>query len=235
MQKTLLQIVQDILNDMDSDSVNSITDSEEALQVAQIVRTSYEKLITSRDDWPFLRTLTTLTGLGDTSNPTKMRMPTSMSKVYWVKYNKNDVAYLSPKDFKDLLDNRTEQSGVVNSSGYIINADPSYWTTYDDDYIYFDGYDSDTDSTLQQSKSVVYGIVLPSWTVDDSFVPTLPEKMFPTLIADAKGTAFLDLKQQANAKEESFAGRSLARFQNAAYRADKAEPTYNQNVNYGRK
>lgn len=232
---TLLEMVQDILNDMDSDPANSIDDHEEAAQVAQIVKTAYYKLITTRDDWPFLRTLTNLTGLGDTSNPTKMRIPTGVNKVYWVKYNKKDVSYLDPKDFKDLLDARTEESGVVDSSGYILNADPLYWTTYDQDYIYFDGYDSDTDSTLQQSKSAVYGIQVPSWTHSDSFTPTLPPKMFPTLLADAKGTAFLTLKQQANQKEEDYAVRGRVRFQNAAYKADNAEPSYNKRVNYGRK
>lgn len=228
-------MVQDILNDMDSDSVNGIDDTTEASQVAQIVKTSYFKLVNSRDDWPFLRTLTTLTALADTSNPTKMQIPSSLNKVYWIKYNKKNVEYLPPADFKHIVDTRTEQSGVVNSSGYIINADPSYWTSYDDDYIYFDSYDSDTDSTLQASKSAVYGIAVPSWTHSDGFTPTLPEKMFPILVADAKSTAFLVLKQQANQKEEDFARRGKNRMQNSAYRVDAGESKYNTGVNYGRK
>lgn len=232
---TLLEMTQDILNDMDSDPVNAIEDTDESMQVAQIVRTAYDKLVTSRDDWPFLRTLTALTGLGDTDHPTKMRIPTGLNKLYWVKYNKKNVSYLSPKDFQDLLDTRTAQASVVDSSGYILNADPLYWTTFDQDYIYFDGYDSATDTTLQESKSTAYGIVVPSWTHTSGFTPTLPPKMFPTLLADAKGTAFLTLKQQANPKEEAYARTGLARFQNAAYKADNAEPAYNTEVNYGRK
>lgn len=232
---TLLEMVQDILNDMDSDPANSIDDTVESGQVAQIVKTAYFKLVTSRDDWPFLRTLTQLTGLGDTSHPTKMRIPTGMNKIYWLKYNKKDVSYLEPKEFKDLLDKRTERADVVDADGYGLNVDPSYWTSYDDDYIFFDSYDSDADSTLQQSKSSCYGILVPSWTHSDSFTPTLPAKMFPTLLADAKGTAFLALKQQGNAKEESYAAKGMVRFQNSAYKNDKAEPTYNNDINYGRK
>ena len=41
MKLTLLEMVQDILSSMDSDEVNSITDSTEALQVARIIRDSY--------------------------------------------------------------------------------------------------------------------------------------------------------------------------------------------------
>lgn len=232
---TLLEMTQSILNDMDSDSVNSIDDTEESAQVVSIIKDAYFKLITVRDDWPFLRTLSSLTGLGDVDNYTKMRIPTGMNKVYWVKYNKKDVSYLPPKDFKDLLDSRVETTDVVDANGYGINVDPTYWTTYDQDYVYFDSINLDDDSTLQESKSVIYGIVVPSWSNDNSFVPTLPPKMFPTLLADAKGTAFLALKQQANAKEEDYALKGRTRFQNAAYKADKAEPTYNDNVNYGRR
>lgn len=50
---TLLDIVQDILSDMDSDTVNSITDSVESLQIAQIVKTTFFEIITE-GEWPHL-------------------------------------------------------------------------------------------------------------------------------------------------------------------------------------
>jgi hypothetical protein len=37
---TLLEIVQDILSDMDSDEVNSINDSVESLQLAQMIKST---------------------------------------------------------------------------------------------------------------------------------------------------------------------------------------------------
>lgn len=235
MQKTLLQMTQDILNDMDSDSVNSIDDTQESVQVAQIIRTTYEKLLAARDDWPFLRTLSQLEGLGDVNNPTKMRIAENVMKVEWIKYNKKDVTYLDPKTFKDLIDSRTEEVGVVDAGGYVLNADPRYWTSYDEEYVTFDGYDSNVDATLQQSKSAVYGIVEPVWEHEDAFIPTLPPKMFPALIADAKGTAFLALKQQAQAKEEEYARRSFSRFQSTARTTRQSDPKTNQHVDYGRK
>jgi hypothetical protein len=188
---TLLQMTQDILNDMDSDPVNSIDDTEESTQVHQIVKTTYFNIASLRD-WPFLRTLTTLTALSDVDNPTKMQIPVNTNKIFWVKYNKKDVQWLSPKDFRDLIDARNTDASDVDANGYITSKDPTYWTSYDDNFVFFDSYDSDEDTTLQESKTSVLSQVAPSWTATDGFVPTLPEKMFPTLVAAAKATLLLN-------------------------------------------
>ena len=45
----LLAMTQDILSDMDSDDVNSINDSVEALQVAQIIKTTYYNIIDGKN------------------------------------------------------------------------------------------------------------------------------------------------------------------------------------------
>src|SRR3990167_137743 len=230
---TLLDMVQNIMGAMESDKVNDIASTEESQSVAEVIKETYFDLISSRD-WPFLKIYQGLTALGDVSNPTKMRFPTTVNKVYWLKYNKKDVTYLEPKEFRDMLDLRTVQASVVDSNGYMLNSDPVYWTTYDDDYVYFDGYLSTTDSTLQASKSTGYMLTIPTWTLSNTFVPTLPEKMFPTLLADAKSTCFLNFKQISNAKEERKAQRLRVRMQNEAWKNDKGESNYNTNVNYGR-
>lgn len=235
MKMTLLEMVQSILNDMDSDPVNDVSGTTESDQVLSIIKDTYFKLITSRDDWPFLGTRTQLTGLGDTSNPTTMKIPDGINSVMWIKYNKKDVGYMKPKDFQDLLDQRVEQTGVVDANGLILNNDPTYWTSFDDTNVVMDGYDSSTDSTLQGSKSVVMGQIIPTWTPSNDFIPTLPDKMFPVFLADAKGTAFLTLKQQGNAKEESFAQKGKDRMAVIARRVTASEPRTNDDVNFGRK
>jgi hypothetical protein len=231
---TLLEMTQRILSSMDSDSVNSIDDTIESLQVADIIKECYEDLITQRD-WPFLRQLTALTALADTTQPSTMRLPENMNKALWIRYDRKAVTYMPPEDFQAMIDGREEQADVVDADGIILNRDPLYWTSFDDDYIVFDSYDSTVESTLQASKAKVYGVVSPTWTVSDDFVPTLPAKMFPTLLADAKSTAFLQLKQQANAKEEAKARRGKARFQSEARRVDKAEHLTDGGIDYGRK
>lgn len=230
---TLLQMTQDILNDMDSDPVNSISETEESLQVAQIIKTTYFSLISQRD-WPFLRTLSALTGLGDTSNPTRMQIPTTSNKIKWLKYNKKDVCYLEPKKFLDLIQSRVALAGVIDANGYGLDRDPSYWTTYDDEYVVFDAYDLATETTLQTARSSAYLVLVPTWTASDGFIPLLPERMFPTLLAAAKATSFAVLKQVANPGAESIAARGIIRAQSESYKTEDGEPKSNK-INYGRK
>lgn len=230
---SLLDMAQDIANDIEADAFNSIADTTESAQIAQIVKTCYFEVM-SRKDWPFLQQKTAFTGLADTTNRTRMLMPEGMNKVFWVKYNGKDVTYIDPKEFQDLLDGRVETDDVVDEDGYIINADPLYWTTFDDNYVVFDGIDLDEDDTLQTSKCVAFGIVAPSWTHTDAFVPTMPEKMFPAFLAEAKSTAFLALKQQPNAKEEKKAQSGLSRMRNESWRTNDAETKTNSKINYGR-
>ena len=51
MTKTLLDITQEILSEMDSDDVNSISDTVESEQVANIVITVYRDMMSNRN-WP---------------------------------------------------------------------------------------------------------------------------------------------------------------------------------------
>lgn len=232
MKLTLIEMVQNILSAMDSDDVNDVSATVESTQVATVVQESYLRLIADRD-WPFLRTLTTLyaTSVG---TPTTMTMPPTLNKLLWIKYNKRDVQYLDPLAFKTMLDGRGVVAGVVSTEGFLMTAQPQYWTTYDDVSVVFDGYDSAVDDFLQESKVAVYAVVAPVWNTTNAFVPNLPDKFFPTLLAEAKATCFLNMKQQGNQREEKNAHVGRVRMQNEAWRADAGETKYNTAINYGR-
>jgi hypothetical protein len=231
---SLLDMTQNILSALDSDPVDSIDETVEAVQVAELVKEAYFELISQRD-WPFSFGLGTLTALGDINNPTKMRIPDTWNKLKWIKYNKKDVTYIQPEEFQTLIDTRVVQAGVVNTSGFIINSDPVYWTSYDDTTIVFDGINKALESTLQASNSVIYGTVQANWSHVDTFVPSIPEKFFPTLLAEAKSQSFVNLKQQSNAREERKATRGRQTMRNEAWRNESGEIKYNTKVNYGRK
>ena len=218
---------------MDSDPVSSIDETVESIQVADLVKEAFFELLSQRD-WPFLFELGELISLGDTSNATKMKMVDTWNKIKWIRYDKVEVAYLSPADFTDMIDQRTIQAGVVNSAGYALNRNPSYWTSYDDEHIIFDSYNSTVESTLSQSKTKVYAAVAPVWVHVDTFTPNIPEKFFPTLLAEAKAQSFINLKQQANNREETKAQRGRMTMRNEAWRNEYGEITYNKKVNYGR-
>jgi hypothetical protein len=230
---SLLDMTQNILSALDSDPVSSIDETVEAVQVAELVKEAYFELLSQRD-WPFLFQLLPLQAVGDTSNPTKMKIPDTWNKVKWVKYNKKEVQWVDPQTFNDIITNRVEQPGVINVNGYVINQDPQYWTSYDDQFLIFDGYDSSVDNTLQASKSSAYGTQQASWTHRDNFVPAIPEKFFPTLLAEAKSQAFVNLKQQSNAREERKATRGRMAMRNDSWKNENGEVKYNTRVNYGR-
>lgn len=219
-KKTVLELVQDILNDMDSDEVNSITDTIEASQVAQIIKTTYEELMDGRY-WPHLSTLSVLTASGDADKPTHMTLPEKVQTVEWVKYNKrkstdskdkfSEVDYLEPKDFLELLNTRdssdtTEIKVVTDDSGITLNirktVAPTYYTSFDDETLVFDSYDSTVDSTLQSSKTQIEIYKEPTFLLVDTHIPDLPSKNFSYLLAEAKSVAFNALRQSANTKEE---------------------------------
>ena len=230
---SLLDMTQNILSALDSDPVDSIDETVEAVQVAELVKEAYFELLSQRD-WPFLFQLAPLQALGDLTNPTKMKIPDTWNKVKWIKYNKKEIEWLDPQTFNDVISNRVVQPNVIDANGYVINQDPQYWTSYDDQFIIFDGYDKTVDNTLQASKSSAYGTQQASWTHMDNFVPAIPEKFFPTLLAEAKSQAFVNLKQQANAREERKATRGRMAMRNDSWKNEQGVVKYNSRVNYGR-
>jgi hypothetical protein len=77
--------------------------------------------------------------------------------------------------------------------------------------------------------------VAPSWQHTNTFIPDLPDKFFPTLLAEAKAQAFVNLKQQANVREERKAQRGRVIMRNESWRNENGEAKYNTRVNYGRR
>ncbi len=243
---TLLDMTQNILTAMSSDNVNSISDTQESLDVAEVIKETYYDLL-SRRDYSWLGKLTQLVGLADNTNPTKMQIPQSLSKILWIKYQVSDIAelrwtiidYQTPLEFLNQMHGRnstvTEVTTVTDSSGatFLILNDrrPSYWTSFDDDFIVFDAYNSSVDTTLQSSKSLVHAIEYPTWTATDTFIPDLPEHLFSMVLAEAKSTAMFNFKEVANPKEEQKSRKQQVRMQYASWR-ENGSPT---RPHYGRK
>src|SRR5512139_1080122 len=225
---TLLEMTQSILSDMNSDEVNSVTDTVEALQVTQIIKDTFYEIITE-GEWPHLKTLMQLTASADADKPTHMRMPENVQKVVSIRYNKRSntdtkdeyslVEYKEPDDFLEHIMKRLSSESTVDTitdySGVplLIENDlsPTYWTSFDNEWIVFDSYDSSVDTTLQSNKTQCVALREPTFTVSDTFVPDLPAVAFPYLLSEAKSAAFLALKNTANQKEEQRANRQRRR------------------------
>lgn len=222
MKKTLYEIVDDILNDMDADKVNSIVDTVESEQVAQIVKTCYYEMLSNRN-WAFMRKLIQLDALADLDKPNYLRVPDNVKEMDTLRYQVqkitdpipilDDIKYKYPDEFLRYIARRNGDNvkQVTDFSGSLLliydNQAPQYWTSFDDQHIVTDSYDKELDDTLKKSKSQAMAYVFPSWTHEDDFVPELPAEAFSALIEESKSTAFLALKQMANQKAEQKASR----------------------------
>lgn len=217
-KKTLLEIVKDILNDIDADEVNSIDDTIEASQVAQIVKSTYEAIISNRN-WPHTARIVKMSSSADLSKPNVMYIDDNVKELISVFYNKvglgetrlryEEVKYIEPDNMLRLFYGRNTDSTDVEQvldgdSIYIItnNAAPKYFTSFNDKTLVFDSYDKEVDSVLQSSKTQVRAYSSPSFSLSDDFIPDLPEEAFTYLIEESKSKASLKIAQKADQKAE---------------------------------
>lgn len=218
---TLIEIVQDVLNDMDSDQVNSISDTVEANQIANICRSVYYDVITTVD-LPEHSELMTVAGLSDSSRPNYMDA-NSITEIKELRYNVSEtvgeleyklINYVPPDEFVQKIVTRdtsaTEVIIVVDpTSGISLpivnNKAPDYYTSFDDRYLCFDSYDSAVETTLQTSKTMVIGVKLPTFLMVDGATPDMDDTIFPYYLAEVKSRALSLLKGGADAKVEQFA------------------------------
>lgn len=216
MARTLLDLTQTILDDMGSDSVNSISDSLESQRVANIIKRTFFDIAVEKN-LPTSEELFTLIPLADTTMPTHMQIPNNVYELGWIKYDMKtsgadtrvryaDVFYLTPEDFFHKVSTRNSDDSNVQvvvdptNINILIQTDlnPTYWTSFDGEHIVFDSFDSAVSSTIEASKVVSHGRVGKTWTHTDTATPDIPEHLEPMLLAIAEERAFAWVKQAEN-------------------------------------
>lgn len=245
--RTVLSMVQNILSSMDSDEVNSLSDTIESAQVAEVIKEVYEDMVMEYE-LPSNHTLFQMTA-ATTAKPTHMTLPSNVVKLEWIKYNNlnavsdplnyQEVIYLEPEVFIELVSARTSSDSTVDSisddSGVTLlitnNANPSYWTSFDDVTIILDSYDSGLETNLQNSKTNCYGIIENTLTLTDVTVPNLPPQLFPLLLTESKSRCYAYFKQTINAKVEQRSRRQRIMQQKRKSRTNDSIKT----IDYGRK
>lgn len=322
MKYTLLAMTQDILSNMSSDEINSISDTTESMQVATIIKQKYYDIV-SRGDLPEHNQMFQLDPSLTATQPTMMFIPDGIGRVEWIKYFDSNVLdgfsggssshdtntdltppwtatsvtsnsistgtktftvasglLITAGDFAIAISGVNTMSGTVTSytsttlvlnitsiigsgtfttwvinedetqaapPGYLYvtmlpikqftdminqfnpndsnvesftfsdtsngfpgdftfyyknNAQPRYCCILSNFYVIFDSYDNTQDSTLQDSKTMCFGQVVPTFSMIDSFTPDLDSQQFPLLLNEAKALSFYELKQQPHAKAE---------------------------------
>jgi hypothetical protein len=284
MKLTLLDMTQDILSRMSSDEVNSISDSPEALQVANIIKNKYYDIV-ARGDLPehnqIFQLNPSLTGV----EPVLMTVPDGIGHIEWIKYFDSNVLdgdivnddnqdhdtdtdiiigssgddtpvppgykYVTMLPIKQFLDmtaqfspadadvesftfSDTSNNFPGNFTFYYKNsATPTYCCILSNYYVIFDSYDNTQDSTLQASKTMCFGQVVPTFQMVDTFTPDLDSQQFPLLLNESVALAFYELKQQPHAKAEQEVKRQWSTVQKN--KSINNRPTYfNELADFGR-
>jgi hypothetical protein len=260
MKKTLLELVQNILSDISGDEVNSYADTTESEQVARIIRETWEHIVT-KADLPETYGLFELEASGDPAKPTLMTLQSSVDSIEWLKYNCiasgevypnfKALQYLPLLDFIERMYNGLPAASdttvgtfehTVNTSSlsfyYWNDKAPQYFTTTDDTTFIFDSYDSVVDTTLQKTKTLGYGKLLPTFTMADNFVPALDANQFPLLLQEAKAQAYNELRQMDNVRADKRAREHWIKSQEDKSNIGRNIPYWQKSYmpyNYGRK
>ena len=224
-KKTVLRLTQDILEDLKGDAVNSISDTEESEIVAGHLKKTYENIINATN-WPHTRRATAIVPRSDSDKPTHCDVSDTLKELVEVKYNKiklgetrkvyKTIEWLDVDQFLAKINSRDNDSATVDvitdDSGIELlistNKAPDYYTSIDDYAIIFDSYDSEVDSSLQQSKFQAYGYMTLPFLLEDSHIPDLPADAFSLLLEKAtarcqlKMREFQDLSSEREARKQ---------------------------------
>ena len=244
MKKNLLEIVQAILSDMDSEDVNSISETQEALQVAKIVEQTYYDYIATRNV-PEHESLIKLTALSDSSFPTHFEIPTNVKEIRLVWYDVSDdnswqyrqLEYVDPITFLNRVDKVGEDYTLVDdkTAGTKLriknNIAPDFYTSFDDFHLVLNSHKSTVDSTLQETKTRAIGTTYPIFSLSDDYTPDLDATAFPYLIQESKSRCFSILKGAIDQKIEQAARRQKTGIQNDTRRNNQEASRYK----YGRR
>jgi hypothetical protein len=228
MRRTLLEITQSILNDLDGEPVNSIFDTEEATQYASVVRDTYFNIVAARET-PEHDQLLKLTALSDLTRPNYFLYPANLKEIRLFEYNGKEVYWKDPIKFLDSMPSADDEDVLevpdpVSGINLVCrtNKDPRYYTSFDNQYIVCDSYDMTVDSTLQESKTRCWGTKYPAFTMSDAFVPELSDTLFPYLLAEAKSVCFSVFKSGSDPKIEQAARRLKSGIQNDRFKTKRA-------------
>lgn len=213
---TLLQVCNYYADYTDGFRVSTIDDTIESQQVASIA----EKVFYDLNDDIFgneqVQQLIQLTALADNTHPNYLKLNDSSNRIKEdaVMYDTStdvseiqmtEIDYLPPLEFLEQIGTRktsTTNEIITDFSGYrmvIENKEaPEFYTSFDDEYLVFDAYDSDVDSTLQSSKSGILTTVQRSFTQSDAYEIDFPEWFHTTYLNAVISEASIALREEPN-------------------------------------
>lgn len=215
----LLQMVQRVARAINSDEISELHETVEADDIQNIVIDCLDEML-GRQDWEFLKDRPYQLAAG--TNELSLVVPEDVSRIQKIRYRADSepgdavqyrtVSYMPATEFLDLMQkqNPAEPDSVsvlVNGVQLVgkNNRPPRYWTSFDENTIYFDSYEVTLDPTgVDGTKTAVLATVYPDLTHGDdpAWVAPIPEKLFAQWYQESVAEASVQLRQFENARAE---------------------------------
>lgn len=246
-KQTLLDMVQRISEFIDGETVTSISDTTESMQIATIVKETYEYLIQTREI-ATRDSIVHFDNVVDPKKPNYLKYQDLVFEVFSLKYydyktkRYQDVHYVEPEEFLrrslDIDFERKDITQVLDDSGVLLNIYnnrcPQYYTSFDSVHIVFDAFDSENEHTIQDAKAVSYGRFMPEFKLEDDFIPNMAPQHFSLLLSKAKENAGVELKEYHNPLEADRAKKLLINTNKFAMRQPEEAKIWKNRKHTGR-
>lgn len=236
MALTLIKVVQKTLNDMDSFPVNSISDTEESMQVASIAEDKFYALM-NRSNWEHFRQIGVLVNTPVQYGPTTLQLSDSTDELKDLRYNGKRLTRVEIDEFLDrVLTKPTDLTDYAEVSiygdvvGYVSKVkDPDFYTVFEDYLVVCDSYNYLVESRLQGSKTVVDTITVPTFVMDNTYEIPIPQRLESLYLAEVRAACFKKLKQATSDEDERDRRIQMSRMRIEEKRvADNDRKTKNQ-------
>lgn len=221
-KKTLLRLVQLISNAISGDEIDVLNETDEAVEILSILETTYDEIL-DRKAWEFLKDRTLRLKTRDVTDTKlfNLGIPSDVTALQVVKYRADSgkfptMTYVEPITFIERLDGRNPAdanvTAIANDDDVLLNIitdkPPTFYTSFDEENLSFDAYDSARGTGAIPGDSVIVANVKPVMDFTD---PTatfpIPERMGTLLLNEAIATAAVRLRQTQDPRAERISSR----------------------------
>jgi hypothetical protein len=214
MKLTLLQVINYYNDHTDGFRISTIDDTIESQQIASIAEKVFYDLNNDVFGNNHLESLIQLEALADNTRPNYLKLPDDALDIKndTVLYNistditeidMQEITYLTPLEFLNKIGSKKVKSTnqiVTDFNGYRMTIDnnkaPQFYTSFDDEHLVFDSFNSTVESTLQQSKNGIITQLQRSFVKSDGYVIDFPEWFHMTYLNQVMAEASAALREE---------------------------------------
>ena len=250
-KRTILTLVQEIGEGIDTDEIDSLNETEEVVRIVNILEQTLKEVL-DRKTWEFMKGKVRQLDdrLPGSSQLNTLLIPADVTRITCLKYKDDndkfyEVQYMQACDFVAMLQARTETeadiTAIINADGVALNTrttvPPQNWTSFDEETITFDSYNAASGSGNLIADSVIIADVMPVTDfTDPTAVLNIPERMETLVFNEALVTCNYRLRQTADPRADRVARRQGISLRENEHKTkkDKKVKRYGRSTRSGR-